>query len=85
MLMRGIGAIALTLSLSSGALAERHASAIQRVSCAMVRIYVARYSASTAETWARSHGATEAQIEAARECLKGIPDQTAQDARWFSR
>jgi len=51
----------------------------------MVRIYVARYSASTAEIWARSHGATEAQIEAARECLKGTADQTAQDTHWFAR
>ena len=72
MLMRGIGAIALTLSFSSGALAERHPGTMQRVSCAMVRIYVARYSASTAEMWARSHGATEAQIEAARESLARI-------------
>jgi hypothetical protein len=85
MLMRGIGAVALTLSLSSGALAERQQGVMQRVSCAMVRIYVARYSASTAETWARSHGATEAQIEAARECLKGATDQTAQGVHWFSR
>ena len=27
--------------------------------------------------------ATEAQIEAARECLKGMADQTAQATRWF--
>jgi hypothetical protein len=85
MLMRGIGAIALTLSFSSGALAEKHPGVIQRVSCAMVRVYVARYSASTAEMWARSHGATEAQIDAARECLKGAPEQTTQDAHWFAR
>ena len=81
--MRGIGAVALTLSLSSGALAER--GVVHRVSCAMVRVYVARYSASAAEMWARSHGATEAQIEAARECLKGMPERTAQAAHWFSR
>jgi hypothetical protein len=85
MLIRGIGAIALTLSLSSQALADKHPGVIQRMSCAMVRVYVARYSASTAEMWARSHGATEAQIEAARECLKGTPDQTTQDAHWFAR
>jgi hypothetical protein len=83
MLLRGMGAVALTLSLSSGASAER--SIMQRVSCAMVRVYVAKYSASAAEMWARSHGATDAQIEAARECLKGTADQTAQTARWFTR
>ena len=83
MLLRGIGAVALTLSLSSGALAER--GAMQRVSCAMVRVYVAKYSASAAEMWARSHGATDAQIDAARECLKGTTERTAQAARWFSR
>jgi hypothetical protein len=84
MLLRGIGAVALTVSLSSGALAERQPGVMHRISCTMVRVYVARYSASTAETWARSHGATEAQIEAARECLKGMADQTAQATRWFA-
>jgi hypothetical protein len=83
MLLRGIGAIALTLSLSSGALAER--GVVQRVSCAMVRVYVAKYSASAAEMWARSHGATDAQIEAARECLKGATERTAQAAHWSSQ
>jgi hypothetical protein len=83
MLMRGIGAIALTISLSSGALAQR--SVMQRVSCAMVRVYVAKYSASAAEMWARSHGASDAQIEAARECLKGTAERTAQAAHWFAR
>ena len=83
MLMRGIGAVALSLSLSSGALAER--GVMHRVSCAMVRVYVAKYSASAAEMWARGHGATDAQIEAARECLKGTGDQAAQAARWSAR
>jgi hypothetical protein len=82
MLLRGTGAVALTLFLSSGALAER--GIMQRVSCTMVRVYVAKYSASAAEMWARSHGATDAQIEAARECLKGTAEQT-QTARWFAR
>jgi hypothetical protein len=87
MLLRGIGAVALTLSLSSSlsseALAER--GVMQRLSCAMVRVYVAKYSASAAEMWARSHGATDAQIDAARDCLKGTTERTAQTARWFSR
>jgi hypothetical protein len=87
MRLRGIGAVALTLSLSSSlsseALAER--GVMQRMSCAMVRVYVAKYSASAAEMWARSHGATDAQIEAARDCLKGTTERTAQAAHWFSR
>ncbi len=83
MLLRGMGAVALTLSLSSAALAER--GVMHRVSCAMVRVYVAKYSASAAEMWARSHGATDAQIEAARECLKGTGERSAQAARWSTR
>lgn len=85
MLMRGIGAVALFVSLSSGALAERQPGLMHRISCTMVRVYVARYSASTAEMWARSHGATDAQLEAARECLKGTADEAAQTTRWFAR
>ena len=84
MLIRVVGAVALTLSLSSGALAagNRHGIA-HRVSCSVVRYYVAKYSVSTAEMWARSHGATEAQIEAARRCLNNEgPAQTAEAARW---
>jgi hypothetical protein len=50
---------------------------LHRVSCTVVRFYVARYSASAAEAWARSKGATDAEIEAARHCLKDAPVQTA--------
>src|SRR6476620_10169260 len=53
-----------------------------RASCAVVRFYVAKYSASAAETWARSHGASDAEIEAARRCLKAAPARTAQAAHW---
>jgi hypothetical protein len=88
MLIRVVGAIALGLSLSSpssSALAGGQSGIMQRVSCNMVRYYVARYSASTAEMWARSHGASDSQIEAARRCLKDAPAQTAQATRWFSQ
>jgi hypothetical protein len=50
-----------------------------------VRFYVAKFSASAAETWARSHGATEVEIEAARRCLKDAPAQTAQAAHWTAQ
>jgi hypothetical protein len=52
------------------------------MSCSVVRFYVAKYSASAAESYARSHGATDAQIEAARRCLKDAPTQTVEAARW---
>jgi hypothetical protein len=85
MLMRAVGAVALTLSLSSGALAGNHPNMVQRVSCSVVRYYVNKYSASAAEMWARSHGATEGQIEAARRCLREAPTETAQATRWYTQ
>jgi hypothetical protein len=87
MFTRAIGAIALTLSLSSTAFAGHHPGIVQRVSCSVVRYYVAKYSASTAEMWARSHGATEADIAAARRCLNEAPTQTQnlETARWFAQ
>ena len=85
MLMRAVSAVALTLSLSSGALAGNHHGIVQRISCSVVRYYVGKYSASTAEWWARSHGATEAQIEAARRCLSSVPAETAESTRWYAQ
>jgi len=35
--------------------------------------------------WARSHGASEAEIEAARRCLKSPETETAQAARWYTQ
>jgi hypothetical protein len=37
----------------------------------MVRYYVALYSATAAEQYARGKGATNADIEVARHCIKG--------------
>ena len=86
MLLRAIGAAALTLSFSSSvtsnAVAAGQPGFMHRVSCSVVRYYVSKYSESAAEMWARSHGATEAQINAARRCLKDTPSQTLQAARW---
>jgi hypothetical protein len=78
MLMRAAVAATLMLSMGSGANAGARHSVAQRVSCSEVRYYVAKYSAATAEMYARSQGATEAQINAARRCLKDEPAQTAQ-------
>jgi hypothetical protein len=38
-------------------------------SCTLVRFYVAKYSLPAAETWAKDHGATDAEIESARQCF----------------
>jgi hypothetical protein len=65
--------------------AAEHSGLIHRASCSVVRFYVAKFSAAAAETWARSHGATEAEIEAARHCLESAPDQPTQAARWTAQ
>jgi len=85
MLTRAVGAVALTFSLSSTALAGHHPGIVQRVSCSVVRYYVAKYSASAAEMWARSHGATDAEIEHARRCLNEAPTQNVEAARWSNQ
>jgi hypothetical protein len=84
MLMRAIAAVTLMLSMGSGANAGARHGVTHRMSCSEVRYYVAKYSAATAEMYARSHGATEAQIDAARRCLKDQSVQTAQRSRWYS-
>jgi hypothetical protein len=81
---RALGAVALSLVFSSFNCAA-DAGAIQRMSCSAIRFYVAKYSAPAAEAYARSHGATDAQIEAARRCLREEPERTAEAAHWFTR
>ncbi|MGH6737904.1 MAG: hypothetical protein ACREDY_02520 [Bradyrhizobium sp.] len=89
MLVRVASAAALGLFLASppsDAVAGGGQHGImQRVSCNVVRYYVAKYSASAAEMWARSHGASDSQIEAARRCLMEAPTQTAQATHWFGQ
>ena len=83
MSMRAIAGATLILSLGSGgAHAGGQHGVKQRVSCSEVRYYVAKYSAATAEMYARSHGATDAQIDAARRCLEDQSVQMAQRSRW---
>ena len=57
-----------TVSVSSAA-AETGGPA-RRASCTLVRYYVAMYSAPAAEAWARSKGATDAEINKARRCIR---------------
>jgi hypothetical protein len=73
MMRRAIPAFATLIALSQTATAGH-------VSCAVVRFYVAKYSAAAAETWARGHGASDAEIETARRCLHSANVQTASSA-----
>jgi hypothetical protein len=57
-------------------------SALRRMSCSVVRFYVAKYTQGAAESYARSKGASEAEIESARRCLKGTTIITAQSAQY---
>jgi hypothetical protein len=57
-------------------------SAVRRMSCSVVRFYVAKYSQGAAESYARSKGASEAEIESARRCLKGTTTVVAQSAAY---
>jgi hypothetical protein len=81
-MLRGLAAMVLLLVATPGANAGGASGIAHRVSCTVVRFYVAKYSASAAEMWARSHGASDAEIENARHCLKDAPAQTVQAAQW---
>jgi hypothetical protein len=56
-------AVAVCASLCSQAIAEEQpkAKSPSRVSCTVVRYYVAQYTAAVAEAWARGKGATNAE------------------------
>jgi hypothetical protein len=71
MFTRGLATLSMLAALSQGATADEKPNLLHRVSCAAVRFYVAKFSEVAAEAWARSHGATEAEIERARSCLSG--------------
>jgi hypothetical protein len=74
MLIRGFALSAALLAFAPDAMAgEPQPSVFRRASCTVVRYYVAKYSAAAAESWARSKGATEAEIEAARRCVANAP------------
>ena len=83
MARRWICAVAICTALSSQAIAEGQPKSrfFARASCTVVRYYVAKYSASMAEAWARSKGASEAEIEAARRCINGAPARTIRTAQ----
>ena len=59
----------VTISIPTAA-ARQADESIRRSSCALIRYYVEKYSVPVAEAWARSKGATEAEIQTARRCIK---------------
>jgi hypothetical protein len=84
MLLRWGCVAAICFGLAPGAEAAEQSGLIHRASCTVVRFYVAKYSAYAAEMWARSHGATDAEIEAARHC-RSPPSRTAQADHWTAQ
>ena len=82
---RWICVAAICLALAPRVEAAERSGLVHRASCTVVRYYVAKYTASAAEAWARSKGATQAEIEAARHCLKDAPSQPAQTAQWSAQ
>jgi hypothetical protein len=81
MVIRWFFVLAILVALSPDAFAGEQPGVFRRASCSVVRFYVAKYSAMAAEQWARSKGATEAEIESARRCLGPTTVQTAQAVR----
>jgi hypothetical protein len=75
--LRWLVVLTMVFGLSPQAFAGERSGVLHRVSCTLVRYYVSKYSASAAESWARSNGASEAEIAVARRCLKGMPIVTA--------
>ena len=72
-----LAVLAACLGTSSTASAGEPSGTFNRVSCSAVRFYVAKYSAAAAEQWARSNGATDAEVEAGKRCLNPETTRTA--------
>ena len=70
MRLRQVFVLAVCLGASPAAFAGEQPGMLHRMSCSVVRYYVTKYSAPAAEQWARSKGATDAEIEAARHCIR---------------
>ncbi len=82
MLIRGFAVSAALLAFVPDAMAgEPQPGVFRRASRTVVRYYLAKYSAAAAETWARFHGATEAEIEAARRCVTNAPPPAPAQAK----
>jgi hypothetical protein len=82
---RWICVATICLGLAPQVEAAERSGLVHRASCTVVRYYVAKYTASAAEAWARSKGATQGEIEAGRHCLKDAPAQPGQTAQWSAQ
>lgn len=69
--LRAFLIVAAVLAGSAQVVEAAEQSPLRRVSCTVVRFYVAKYTQGAAEAYARSKGATDAEIESARRCLRG--------------
>lgn len=74
---RGFLILAVLFGFSSSADASERPGLLHSVSCSVVRYYVAKYSEAAAEAWARSKGASEAEIDTAKRCLTPETTRTA--------
>ena len=72
---------AIFFGLTPETFAGESGGIFHRASCTVVRYYVAKYSEAAAEAWARSKGASEAEIEAARHCINTAPAATVRTAQ----
>jgi hypothetical protein len=81
MFTRAFVASIVFLALPQAADAGEKSGLVHRMSCTVVRYYVAKYSEGAAEAYARSKGASEADIASARRCLGGSNMQTVGYAR----
>ncbi|MGJ4891480.1 hypothetical protein ACQR1Y_25065 [Bradyrhizobium sp. HKCCYLRH3099] len=80
-MLRGVMAAGLLiLAMGSELQAASESGAETRMSCSDVRYYVEKYTAEVAEMYARSRGATDAQINRARRCL--TPVHVRRVERW---
>ncbi len=83
MLRSVVGAGMLVLAMGS-ALQANEPGPGDRISCSEVRYYVEKYTAAVAESYARSQGATDAQINRARRCLMVNHFRRADRSRIYS-
>ncbi|WP_442893463.1 hypothetical protein [Bradyrhizobium sp.] len=75
--LRWVCVLALCVGAPGAAFGGEQSGVLRRISCPVVRYYVAKYSAPAAEQWARAKGASDAEIEAARRCLTSDGTRTA--------
>jgi hypothetical protein len=74
---RGFLIFAVLFGFSSSAWAGERPGLLRSVSCSVVRYYVAKYSEAAAEAWAKTKGASDAEIDAAKRCLTAETTRTA--------